>query len=98
MYIILFKNACFEPLASKPRSARSLLAVKEIQTQRKNTKVVPLTINSRDVETLIDSAGSNGAALVGRELKALRPPHCLLMISPHYIHIYYVILRYHITL
>ena len=64
MYIIL--------LASKPRSARSLLAVKDIQTQRKNTKVVPLTISSRDVGMLMDSDGSNrpqsGAALVGREL------------------------------
>ena len=72
MYIILFKTVCFEPLATKQRSARSLLAVKEIQTQRINTKVVPLTIGLRDVGTIMDSAGSNrphpGAALVGREL------------------------------
>ena len=59
IYTIL-KNACFEPLASKPRLARSLLAVKEIQSQRKQTtKVVPLTIGSRDGGTLMDSAGSN---------------------------------------
>ena len=53
-------NACFDTLASKPRSARSLLAVKEMKTERKNTKVVPLTIGRRDVSTLMDSA------LVGR--------------------------------
>ena len=54
IYLIYYtiKNACLEPLASKPRLARSLLAVKEIQSQRKNIKVVPLTIGPRDVGTL----------------------------------------------
>ena len=72
VFYTIYKNACFDPPASKPRSARSLLAVKEIQTQRKYTKVVPLTIGSQDVGTLMDSAGSNRpqprAALDGREL------------------------------
>ena len=60
MYIILFKKM--------PASNSEI----PVSGQRKNTKVVPLTIGSRDVGTLMDSAGSNrpqpGAALVGREL------------------------------
>ena len=73
MYIIPCKKQCLlRTLASKPQLARSLLAVKETQTQRKNTNVIPLTIGSRDVDTLMDSAGSDRplcrAAFVGRKL------------------------------
>ena len=50
-------------------------------------KIVPLTIGSRDVGTLMDSAGSNrpqpGAAFVGRELGRYKRQQPLVSLALH---------------
>ena len=54
------------------KKIREFVLLEKSTPRKKKKKVAPLTIGSRDVGTLIHSAGSNrpqsGAALVGREL------------------------------